>query len=163
MIFFFLFFILVDYQTGLWEKIFSHWRLESIEKKSQFSLIRTLHSYMYIAPDKSLFSWRNKNINLFAAKKKVPYLELWHKTQLLIRCFFSIQKYFYFSYFSMKTYVMGTHKKRLAEALLMSTHNICFLGEIRKIFTGYPPLSRHMHSFKLKKDPNLELYELTRS
>ena len=27
----------------------------------------------------------------------------------------------------------------------MSTHNICFHGEIRKIFTGYPPLSRPMH------------------
>ena len=26
----------------------------------------------------------------------------------------------------------------------MSTHNICFRGEIRKIFTGYPPLSRPM-------------------
>ena len=26
----------------------------------------------------------------------------------------------------------------------MSTHNICFCGEIRKIFTGYPPLSRPM-------------------
>ena len=24
----------------------------------------------------------------------------------------------------------------------MSTHNICFHGEIRKIFIGYPPLSR---------------------
>ena len=27
----------------------------------------------------------------------------------------------------------------------MSTHNICFHGEIRKIFTRYPPLSRPMH------------------
>ena len=27
----------------------------------------------------------------------------------------------------------------------MSTHNICFHGEIRKIFTGYPPLSRLMN------------------
>ena len=26
----------------------------------------------------------------------------------------------------------------------MSTHNICFRGEIRKIFTGYPPLFRPM-------------------
>ena len=26
----------------------------------------------------------------------------------------------------------------------MNTHNICFHGEIRKIFTGYPPLSRPM-------------------
>ena len=30
----------------------------------------------------------------------------------------------YFSYFSTKTYVVGTHKKCLNEALLMSTHNI---------------------------------------
>ena len=27
----------------------------------------------------------------------------------------------------------------------MSTHNICFREEIRKIFTGYPPLSRPMN------------------
>ena len=33
----------------------------------------------------------------------------------------------------MKTYVVGTHKKRLIEALLMSIHNICFRVEIRKI------------------------------
>ena len=28
---------------------------------------------------------------------------------------------------------MGSHLKRLSEALLMSTHNLCFHGEIRKI------------------------------
>ena len=28
----------------------------------------------------------------------------------------------------------------------MSTHNICFHGEIRKISTGYPPLSRPTRS-----------------
>ena len=32
------------------------------------------------------------------------------------------------------------------EALLMSTHNICFCREIRKIFTRYPPLTRPMHT-----------------
>ena len=75
---------------------------------------------------------------------------------------FSIQKYWYFSYFSTKTYVVGTHLKCLVEVLLMSTHNHmfswrnkknicthmlwvlirnamarhfrCFCGEIRKIF-----------------------------
>ena len=46
----------------------------------------------------------------------------------LVKALFSIQKYWYFSYFSRKTYIVG--------------HNICFCGEIRKIFTGYPPLSR---------------------
>ena len=30
----------------------------------------------------------------------------------------------------------------------MSTHNICFCAEIRKIFTGHPPLSRPMISEK---------------
>ena len=33
----------------------------------------------------------------------------------------------------------------------MSTHNICFRGEIRKIFTGYPPLSRPMFMDNLGK------------
>ena len=72
----------------------------------------------------------------------------------LVKALFSIQKYGYFSYFSMKT-CCGTHQKRLAEALLMSTHSICFHGEIRKIYTRYPPLSRpmpqHIFLWKNKK------------
>ena len=45
----------------------------------------------------------------------------------------------------MKSYFMGTHQKclakaLLAKALLMSTHNICLCGEIRKI-SQYQPLS----------------------
>ena len=36
------------------------------------------------------------------------------------------------SYFSMNRYVVGTHKKHLAEALLMSTHSKCFHGEIKR-------------------------------
>ena len=35
----------------------------------------------------------------------------------------------------------GEIRKIFGEAHLMSTHNICFRGEIRKLFTGYPPLS----------------------
>ena len=31
------------------------------------------------------------------------------------------------------TYVVDTHKKHLTKALLMSTHNICFYGELEKI------------------------------
>ena len=38
-----------------------------------------------------------------------------------------------FSYFFMKTYVMGAHLKCLDEALQTSTQNICFHKEIRKI------------------------------
>ena len=44
----------------------------------------------------------------------------------------SSEKHLYFSYFSKKTYVVGTHKKRPSEALLMSTHNICSYGELKK-------------------------------
>ena len=38
-----------------------------------------------------------------------------------------------FFYFSAKTYAVGTHEKRLSKAILMSTHDIYFRGEIRKI------------------------------
>ena len=31
--------------------------------------------------------------------------------------------------------------KSVCEALLMSTHNICFPGEKRKVFSGYPLVS----------------------
>ena len=41
----------------------------------------------------------------------------------------------HFSYFSMKTYVMGTHLKCLNEALLMSIHIICFHGEIISLYS----------------------------
>ena len=39
---------------------------------------------------------------------------------------------FLHSYFSTIIYFVGTHKKRLVGALLLSTHNICFRREIRK-------------------------------
>ena len=46
----------------------------------------------------------------------------------------------YFSYFSMKTYIvvlirsaaLSASKEALSAALLMITHNICFCGDIRK-------------------------------
>ena len=37
----------------------------------------------------------------------------------------------FFLFLHINTYC-GTHYKRLAESFLMSTHNICFHGEIRK-------------------------------
>ena len=52
---------------------------------------------------------------------------------------------------SPKTYVVGTHLKRLTEALLMSTHNICFCREVRKILYGYPLLSVAMVMGTYKK------------
>ena len=58
-----------------------------------------------------------------------------------VKALFSSEKCCYLSYFSTKIYGVGTHKKRLTEALLMSTHNVCFHGEIRKILCEYPLLS----------------------
>ena len=51
-----------------------------------------------------------------------------------------------FSYFYMKAYVVGTQWKHFSEALLMNTHNICFHGEIIKIFIRIPCLIRDMHA-----------------
>ena len=35
------------------------------------------------------------------------------------------------------TFVLGAQKNRLIETVLLSTHNICFGGEIRKLFFYY--------------------------
>ena len=44
----------------------------------------------------------------------------------------------------------------------MSTHNICFRGEIRKIFTRYPPLSMSLSIystyFNISVSEQLNLY-----
>ena len=45
-----------------------------------------------------------------------------------------------FSCLYIKTYVVGTHSKRLVEAILMSTHNIGFKEEMSKII---PKLSHN--------------------
>ena len=39
----------------------------------------------------------------------------------------------------------------------MSTHNICFSGEIRKIFTGYHPLTRPMTVYD-KENMNTKMH-----
>ena len=44
----------------------------------------------------------------------------------------------------MKTYVVGSPLKHIAETLGMSTHNIHFHGEMRKLSCGYPFLSGPM-------------------
>ena len=46
--------------------------------------------------------------------------------------FFSRKFVIFFSYFCSKQ-IVGTHLNRLAEAVLTSTHNLCFGAKIRKI------------------------------
>ena len=41
----------------------------------------------------------------------------------------------------------------------MSTYNIGFCGEIRKIFTGYPPLSRPMYVESVPMQCHAKLYK----
>ena len=47
-----------------------------------------------------------------------------------------------------KIYVVGTHKKCLSEALLMSTHHICFHREIRKILNAFDCKERLIWSYE---------------
>ena len=49
-----------------------------------------------------------------------------------INSIFSV-KLLIFSYLSVLTYVFGAQKNRLIETVLLSTHNICFGWEIKKI------------------------------
>ena len=84
-----------------------------------------------------MLSWKNKKILICYGIA-------------LDKALFSAKKNLYFSYFSTKTYLVGTHQKplgesiSLGEALLMSTLNICFCWERRKLFSWYPLLSRPM-------------------
>ena len=52
--------------------------------------------------------------------------------------------------------------KCLAEALLMSTHNICFCREIRKLLSWYPLLSRPMWGVWVVNTPNFRSGVLVR-
>ena len=49
-----------------------------------------------------------------------------------------------FSYPLILTYVLGAQKNHLIETVLLSTHNICFGWEIRKIIFHYALLTRGM-------------------
>ena len=46
------------------------------------------------------------------------------------------------SYSLLLAYILGAQKNRLIETVLLSTHNICFGWEIRKLFFWYALLTR---------------------
>ena len=70
---------------------------------------------------------------IFLVVKFSIYLNRCVFVMALDKALFPAKKYLYFSYFLTKTYVVCTHYKCLREVLLMSTHNICFCQEIRKL------------------------------
>ena len=55
----------------------------------------------------------------------------------------------FFSYPSILTYVLGAQKNRLIETVLLSTHNICFGWEIRKLNLRYALLTKVLSPNKL--------------
>ena len=74
-----------------------------------------------------------------------------HKVESSEWHFFSSEKYSCFSYFSTKTYVVGTHERRLVKALLMSTNNIMFSFRKKKSFTWISFLSGDIKNNNNKK------------
>ena len=50
-----------------------------------------------------------------------------------------------FSYLSILTYVLDAQKNHLIETILLSTQNICFGREIRKLFFRYTLLSKGLN------------------
>ena len=51
-----------------------------------------------------------------------------------------------FSYLSVLTYVLSAQKNRLIQTVLLSTHNICFGLEIRKLIFRYALLAKVLSS-----------------
>ena len=70
--------------------------------------------------------------------------EMYDEGIALDKTLFSTKNYWYFSYFSTKTYVVVLIRSASVCGASNEYHNICFHGEIRKLFTGYPLLSRLM-------------------
>ena len=99
-----------------------------------------LESKMFALPPHNSWKQMHKTQNLDTIHGIVSYLQIRHFFQQKSTdgIFFSAKKYWYFSYFSTKTYTVGTYQKCLCEALLISTHSICFHVEIRKILCGCP-------------------------
>ena len=85
-----------------------------------------------------MFLWRNKeNIKSFFFNEKAPMITNLKTDHLIVTAQLILIKApdkrgKYISYFSSKTYVVGTHYKCLKGVLLMSTHNICLHREIRE-------------------------------
>ena len=52
---------------------------------------------------------------------------------------------------SVLTYVLGAQKNRLIETVLLSTHNICFGREIRKLNFRYALLTKVLHDIQQKR------------
>ena len=55
------------------------------------------------------------------------------------------------------TYVLGAQKNRLIETVLLSTHNMCFDWEIRKLNIYYALLPRGLNSYLIAL-PSQSLY-----
>ena len=51
------------------------------------------------------------------------------------------------SYPSILTYVLGAQKNRLNETVILSTHNICFGWEIRKLNFRYTLLTKVLYTW----------------
>ena len=76
--------------------------------------------------------WR-RNYNMMKFVNLYPLLLSGNNTGLDKQNFWA-ENCKYFSYPSVLTYVLGAQKNRLIETVLLSTHNICFGWEIRKLF-----------------------------
>ena len=74
-----------------------------------------------------IWSWIRSTIRLFNPEKKSAFIRLCARTL--------VEKQF--SYFSTKTYVVGTQKNRLSETVLLSTQNICSELQVRKYLHWY--------------------------
>ena len=67
-----------------------------------------------------------------------------------------------FSYPSVLTYVLGAQKNHLIETVLLSTHNICFGCEIRKLNFHYALLTKDLcmvHTLHLRSTVMIYSFE----
>ena len=99
---------------------------------------QTVMKYLFITVPGKYFFFQLKSTDIFS------YFSTKHILCTTQERHFFQSKSIDFFLFLHKNVCCDTPLKHLTEALLMSTHNICFCGEIRKILTWYPLIFRPM-------------------
>ena len=99
--------------------------------------------------------------------KKTLFVNVKSKSALAWCCIFPssrwdnffIQKVLIFFLYLLINICCGTHKKCFIEVLLMSTHNICFCWEIRKIVTLYSLFRARENRKNSRSGPKLRILD----
>ena len=111
--------------------------MSTVLEKATHHFNRYLYFYSvyYVRSVDSHFVFEGRISVLHYANTTMQYTAIFHGCKNVN---FQMKDYSIFLFFCSKTLIVGTHSNRLIEAVLMSTHNLCFRAKIREKNNVYP-------------------------